>query len=175
MKHYTTDDITVTRSTRINIVTSGYSDRFIMQDATYRAEIYTDGGQSVSCSFDDRQKMISFLTNLIGLSFDDAYALIPEQSEYWISGKTDRRTHSSRKLTRQQAGMIETYLKVHHGSGLKPEYMEQYQKLLAENPLDPDVLAIVQWQITECDRKNVETWGHKNGHWAAVEAGLVEA
>lgn len=175
MKQYTLDDITVTRSTRINIVTSGYSDRFIMQDSTYTAKVYTEGGQSVSCSFDDRRKMIDFLTDLIGLSFDDAYALIPQEGEYWISGKTNQRTHSSRKLTRQQAGMIETYLKVHHSSGLKPEYMEQYQNLLAESPLDPDTLAIVQWQISECDRKNIETWGHKNGHWAAVKAGLVKA
>lgn len=166
MGQYTKNEVEVTKSTRLQIVTSGYSDRFPLYDTTYRVKVWTENGQSVECSFGDKSKAIGFLVNLLEFSFEDAYEMTPGDGDIWISGKTDRRTTSSRKLTVQQLRAVDLYLKVNHGHGFRPEYADDARHQLAENPLEGDLLAIVLWQIAECDRKNIETWGHKNGQEA---------
>jgi hypothetical protein len=160
---YSKNDVTITKSTVVSVVTSGYSDRFLTTDTIWTVKVFTPNGQSTTCKFEAQDKVTDFLHNLLEFSFEDAFSMLPIETSFWITGKTNAQTHSSRSLTKEDVNTIVVYLNFNHGGSYKEDYRHKMSEYLGKHPLSSEVFAIVQWQIAECDRKNVETWGHKNG------------
>jgi len=162
--------VKLTKYVQVKIVTSGYDDRWTSHDVSYSANVFTDSPLGFTCSFSDKRNVWSFLEECAGLDSEQAFEL-EQQAEVKrrISGWIDKRRWASRPLTRQEHAAITAYLKVNCNRGrYKAEFIEKQRAYLDENPLSDDLLAIVQYQLDECDRQNTWQWGHPNGRAASI-------
>lgn len=148
----------------LKIVTSGYDDRFLHSDVSIYVTLYTKSGQTVTCNFNSEDQMIRFLTDVRGFTYANACKL-PITTSYSISGYLDSQEHhfQSRIITRYELGLIQDYLTCRNPRGYTFQYIAEKQTYLDHNPMHPDLLAIVQYQLSECDRLNTLRWGNPNG------------
>jgi len=152
----------ITKHVTVKIVTSGYDDRFVTTDAIFTVKIYTKTGQTVDCKFSSEDQLRRFLTDIRGFTYKNAGRL-PIKTVYMISGYLDNLHMQSRTITPHEVGIIHDYLVCRNPRGYKSESIAEKQKFLDENPMHPDLLKIVQYQLSECDRLNTLHWGNPNG------------
>ena len=161
--------VKLTKYVEVKIVTSGYADRWLTHDQVYSANVFTDNPLGFTCSFVDRRNVWDFLEECAGMDSEQAFkteqmAEVKRRINGWI---TPHRWESY-PLTSQEHAAIEAYLKVNCGrpDQYKAESLEKWQSFLDENPLPDDLLAIVQYQLAECDRMNTWQFGHPSGRAA---------
>ena len=132
----------IVKTAKARIVTSGYSDRFLLTDVTFW---FGDA------QFDSRDKLINFLMNTIGKSFDDAWDM----------------SHVPTTVMRI-VGYINTRTFIH--ARIESWEFDELSLFLLNNHRDVDELRfsknlsdVIKYQLSECDRENIAHWGYWNG------------
>lgn len=143
------------------IKTSGYSDRYLYTElkihdaeATFRdAEAYAKYAVAHGIESDYET------------AWDEAYNAPATHQMY---GKTSRTTSATVILSNDDRRSINAYLVIKHGklSSYTVEAVEKFRAQLESHPLTGDLLEIVKWQVAQCDKSNIETWGNANGQEA---------
>ena len=145
--------INITKNITITVVTSGYSDRFLLHETTWAMTVYGRHGIDSTAQFSSEDQMHSML-RILGYSYNTIWKLDIKQKIH-ISGYVSPRHQQSRVISLDEYYSIKAYLLITRDADrYKPEHVQQQQQWLDEHPLHPDLKAIVDWQLTECDRKN---------------------
>ena len=163
--------VKLTKNVHVKIVTSGYDDRFILNEVSYSAHVYTDNPLGFDCSFPDQRHVWNFLETCVGMDSDAALEA-EQQAEInrYISGYITPLHWTSLSLTQVEAAAINAYLKVNDKQGrFNEDFLKSQRAFLEENPLSEDLLAIVKYQLAECDRMNTWQFGYPNGRVGARE------
>lgn len=153
---------------KIEIVTSGYSDRYVSCRTHYRITTY--GERSAVIRTEDRDNAVSYLENC-GIAFDTAYDMVRDaETIATISGwKTSGNSpcHIQKRINADTERSIATYLAVNGYTGsYTAEAIDRMRAELAANPLSDEIMALVQWQIAECDRRNTAIYGYPDRNMA---------
>jgi hypothetical protein len=138
------------------IKTSGYSDRYL-----YRELKITDG----TATFRDAEAYAEYRAT-IGDNYETAWdRAYKAQKNHIMYGKTSPHTSEQITLSDNDLHSVEAYLKIHHSkqSSYTTEAWERWNQQITNHPLTGSLLAIVKWQISQCDRQNLENWGNVNG------------
>lgn len=152
----------IARYKKIEIVTSGYSDRYMSDQTHYRITTY--GERSAVIRTEDQANAVSYLENC-GVAFDTAYDMVRDAetittiSGWKLSGNSP--CCIQKRINEDTERSIATYLAVNGYTGsYTAEALDRMRADLAASPLPDDVLELVQWQIAECDRKNTTIYGY---------------
>lgn len=173
------NSVTIYHTINYEIVTSGYSDRFLMTDSKFRADV-TKKGFTATHHYNTREKLFRGLRQIFSweLNSTEDYMekfkeiLEKEIKTLQIEGKPDTHTRSVINISEDDVKSIEAYLslykeKIHKKYfeiGHKPEFIKNCQKQLENHPLSPKLYGIIKHQLKKCDDENRETRGHPYGY-----------
>jgi hypothetical protein len=153
----------------ITIVTSGYDDRFISTTSTYELKYKGTTGNMIEVHFHDERDALDFMQDGIGMEFGAAYDAVNKKAKTirHIAGWITPRHWSSMPISYDDLSSIQTMLDLRTPARFYPEHIEKLQGRIEKHPIEGDLLAIVNYQLSECDRLNVWKWGSPNGQTEA--------
>jgi hypothetical protein len=152
-------EVHITKDVTFEIVTSGYDDRRLKNSVAYRVHVANE----FECSFSNVMDLHNFL-EVLGYSDDDAWAIIwGAKVHRRIAGWATPHRWLARVITGEERDSIGAYLILN--TPARNSYNKEYLTDIEARqvPLDDDLVAIIKWQLSECDRMNVFHWGHPNG------------
>jgi len=157
----------VTIQRRLTIVTSGYDDRFLASESTYTLRYSGVSGLPVEVHFHDERDTLSFLTDGLGVDSGAAYDIVNSaEITRRMSGYITPRHWQSTPVSVSDLESIKVLLDLRTPDRFLPEYVEELRARLAARPVEGNLLAIVNYQLDECDRMNTWKWGAPNGRAA---------
>lgn len=172
-KRINKEEIEISSDTIVSVVTSGYSDRFLTGNTIYTVKYKNNNGKYIKVSFSDRDQVIDFLVDALGLSGRDASIVTHDcKKSFYISGKVKINSSASLTISVDDVNTIDVYLKNLNLDTYTDDYKKVIARQLTDHPLSEKIKNVVDWQIAECDRRNFEYFGHKDGSFAAKQAGV---
>jgi len=158
----------------ITVETKGYRDRFITAKTIYNIEYKLSTMSFIAkVSFDNREKAVGFMYNALSFPINEAnHELDTRPESTYISGDTTIGTTKEICLSLNDVKSINAYLSLLPKDEDMDQYKTELSKHLEQHPLTDDIKQIVDWQIAKCDLANFLKYGHKNGHQAALQAGV---
>lgn len=159
------------KHTTVEIITSGYDDRYLGFDSTITIDVIGDNDETAECRFQDGDEARNFLL-ATGMNFDEAWPIVHNvPTVYTMAAQTEARRWQSIVVTPDELQSVKAFLQARNSRGWTQEATDRQLQWLNAHPLSETLMAIVLGQLAECDRKNTEMWGHPHGYQAAIQAG----
>lgn len=156
----------IQKHTVVKIVTSGYSDRYLASDTTITISVAGVDGTTAKCQFQSNHDARDFLLTM-GMDFDTAWPIVNDAPTTMTMGaRIDKHASRSMVITREEMRSVRALLILRNPIGWKQTAVDERLNWLNSHPIPEALMAIVKGQLSECDRKNTEMWGHPNGYRA---------